>query len=489
MFLPLSSAAILYSLMKCDFYLYHVLHFITDTALKKLFNDVMGWMKKEVKKNKIRGGKCFGIMHAQFTNNEEIYIITLSGNGHGLDVTATGEVENKPRPYKERWESLHEYLQNHCDISNKVKVAEFDILHKACLVKHKQKIIKDQIFFDKWKDRLDIWIGEWYKLWNKTNKDFAIKEFVEKGMESTYLEQMRVEAPSEAEALTRYEDIVDFVTDCIPDYLPTNERPENYELPIRMQMNEVLFTKTPNEIRTLFEAKLNLHKLNQYRQKFEELRDNFMTDYLLLLACWDASCWSVIYGCAEITSPLSARGFMVPAWNLNKFFSACQLAYWQKVANLICNMYKKEYEEKGLPKGCTSVAMIWGGILQGGFKGTTGIVNFFIQCAEDNALCTLDEYVNDKNLTCQRVSWYSFYCQNECQRKKCKDRNCPKKECKKYECYKKPLCPFCKVGFRNRVTENFHTDRSCQFQLYIDGENVSDDSDEGDIDYVNLSFE
>ena len=103
-------------------------------------------------------------MHAQFTNNEEIYIIALSGNGHGLDVTATGEIENKPSPYKERWESLHEYLKNHCDIANKVKVARFDILHTACLVKHEQQIIKDQKFFGKWEERLDSWIGEWYKL-------------------------------------------------------------------------------------------------------------------------------------------------------------------------------------------------------------------------------------------------------------------------------------------------------------------------------------
>ena len=105
------------SLMKCDFY--HVLYFIADTALKKLFNDVMEWMKKEVKKNKIRGSKCLGIMHAQFTNNDEIYIIALSGNGHELDVTATGEVVNKPRLYKKRWENLHNYLQANCGIANK----------------------------------------------------------------------------------------------------------------------------------------------------------------------------------------------------------------------------------------------------------------------------------------------------------------------------------------------------------------------------------
>ena len=473
--------------MKYDFF--HVLHFIADTTLKKLFNDVMEWMKKEVKKN-IRGSKCIGILHAQFTNNEEIYIIALSGNGHGLDVTATGEVEYKPTPYKARWESLHEYLKNNCDITNKVKVAEFDILHKACLVKHRQNIINDQEFINEWIKRLEFWIGEWYKLCNKANKDFAIKEFVGKGMKSTYLEQMKVEAPTEEKALERYDDIVDFVTDCIPDYLPKDKRPKNYELPIRMQMLKVLFTKTPYEIRTLFEEKLNSHKLNQYRQKFDELRKNFMNDYLPLLACWDASCWPVIYRCAYITSPLPARGLIVPVWNLNQFFSPRYFAYWCKVADLIWNMYKKEYEEKGLPKGYTSVSMIWGGILQGGPKFTTGIVNFFIQCAEDNALCTLDKYVNDnKNLTCQGVSWYAFDCQNKCQRKNCKDSNCPKKECKKYECYKKPLCPFCKVGFRNRVTEAFHTDKSHQFQLYIDGENVSDDSDEGDIDYVNLSFE
>ena len=42
-------------------------------------------------------------MYAQFT---KIYIIALSGSDHGLDVTATGEVENKPRPYKEKMGKL-----------------------------------------------------------------------------------------------------------------------------------------------------------------------------------------------------------------------------------------------------------------------------------------------------------------------------------------------------------------------------------------------
>ena len=64
--------------------------------------------------------------------------------------------------------------------------------------------------------------------------------------------------------------------------------------------------------------------------------------------------------------------------------------------------------------------------------------------------------------------------------------NCPKKECNKYKFYKIPLCKFCKVGFINCVIEG--TDKSRQLQLYIDGVNVSDDSDEGDIDYINLSF-
>ena len=210
-----------------------------------------------------------------------------------------------------------------------------------------------------------------------------------------------------------------------------------------------------------------------------------MQDYFLFLVCWDASCWTVKYP-PIFKSHLEIRGLQVPVQNhLNQFFSAKYLAYWQKVADNIFCKYKDEYEQRGLPKGYTTVSMIWGGILLGGCKGTTGIVNFFIQCAEDNALCTLVEHVNDKNLKCQKVSWYAFSCQNKCQRKECKDSNCPKKKCEKCECYKKPLCPFCKVGFKNRIIENLHIDKS---QLYIDDKNVSDDLDEGNIDYVNLSF-
>ena len=44
------------------------------------------------------------------------------------------------------------------------------------------------------------------------------------------------------------------------------------------------------------------------------------------------------------------------------------------------------------------------------------------------------------------------------------------------------------MDFRNRVIKDL--DHRChQLQLDIDGENVSDDSDKGKIDYVNLSFE
>ena len=61
---------------------------------------------------------------------------------------------------------------------------------------------------------------------------------------------MKVEAPTEKEALKRYKDIVEFVTDCLLEYIPKGKKcPENYELPVRMQMNEVLFTKTPDEIK------------------------------------------------------------------------------------------------------------------------------------------------------------------------------------------------------------------------------------------------
>ena len=394
-----------------------------------------------------------------------------------------------------------------------MKVAEFDILHKACLVKHEKKVINDQEFFNEWARRLKVWIGEWYKLYNKAHKDLTTKEFVEKSMKSTYLEQMKVEAPTEEAALERYDDIVDFVTDCIPDYLPNDDRPEN--LPIRMQMVKELFTKTPDEIRASFEEKLT-DEFTQYREKFKMLLRSFTRHYFPLLVCWDISCSIVtpnnlthlliggqthflkiqtqdlnlnIPVRPNILIKIETRGLNLDVSPCNFYEFKRFFEYWQKVGDLMWAKYKKEYEEKGLPKGYTSVSMIWGGILQGGFKGNTGIVNFFIQCAEDNALCTLVTHVNDNNvnLACQKVSWYAFYCQNECQKGNCKDSNCPEKKCEKYECYKKPLCPFCKVGFKDRVMKNLHIDES---QLHIDGENVSysDDFDEGDIDYVNLNL-
>lgn len=94
-------------------------------------------------------------------------------------------------------------------------------------------------------------------------------------MKNTYLEQMKAEAPTLEEALLRYEYIVDFVTDCIPDYQPHMERKDNYEPPHRMKIVELLMTKTPGEIKQWFEEELKSPKLRQYKETFEKLCKEF----------------------------------------------------------------------------------------------------------------------------------------------------------------------------------------------------------------------
>ena len=452
------------------------------------------------KKRKINLSKCVGILHARFTNGKEIYIIALSGTGYKLDVESPGV---QIAPYNTVWTNLNHYLNQLPDIPKNVIVAEFDAVHKACLIKYGYKIIDDQELFKGWIERLKYWIGEWhkhYKKWIKMKKKFTIKWLVEQGMKDTYLEQMKVEAPSEAEAIQRFEDIVDFLTDCIPEYQPNGDR-----IPLRMKIIEILFTKTPTEIENWFVNELAT-TLSQYRTDFERLCREFMSTYHTLLVCWDVSCTDVsnmhvtidqlsVMGASII---IHTRGVQItiPASNIKRFFKDC-FDYWQQVGELICREYKREYNEiYHLPKGYTTVSMIWGGILKGGFKYGTGITNFFIQCAEDNALCTLAKYAKENKLQCQEVSWNAFQYKNKCKKGECEDIDadcehdkCKGKECKgkDFKCYSiehKDLCAFCKQTFKSRVAQALSI---AEDNIQIEDENVSSDSDEEDSSYGILS--
>lgn len=86
---------------------------------------------------------------------------------------------------------------------------------------------------------------------------------------------------------------------------------------------------------------------------------------------------------------------------------------------MILDNYKERYDRYPLPKGYATVSFIWGGIINAcEMKYTDEIVNFFIHCAEDNALCTLVKYMGEEeNLECQNVSWYAFDCMNKYHKK------------------------------------------------------------------------
>lgn len=136
--------------------------------------------------------------------------------------------------------------------------------------------------------------------------------------------------------------------------------------------------------------------------------------------------------------------------------------------------------------------MIWGGILQGGFKYNTGIANFFIQCAEDNALCTLKSLVEKHELKCKKVSWYAFQFKNKCKKNECKDNDCKHDKCKgkDFKCHSiehKDLCVFCKHTFRVRVIEALGIDKQ---NIHIEDESVGSDTDEDEEDssYRILSY-
>ena len=436
-----------------------------------------------------------------------------------------------------------------------VIIAEFDAVHKAFLVKYTGEN-KDQKFFEEWKNRFKNWMGEWHK------KTKSVTRYVEQGMKDTYLEQMTVETPSVEEAELRFKDVVDFLVDCKP------------EVPLRMKINEILFTKNPDEIRRWFDKKLEI-QLNQFKTGFERLCSEFMSRYRPLLICWDVSCTNLVihtktrdvdlampaddlrtyFQCCsnywqkisellcteyikeydetyqlpkgyervswiwggivptknpheirrrfhnELKTQLSqfktgferlcskfmsryrpllicldvsyankinlihnmkTRGvdLAMPADDFRTYFQRCS-DYWQKIGDLLWTEYKKEYDGTNqLPKGYTTVSMIWGGILQGGFKYNTGIANFFIQCAEDNALCTLVSYIEEHKLEnkCKKVSWHAFQYENKCEKGECKDTGCKSDKCKgkNFDCYSikhKPLCAFCKHTFIPRVTQ------------------------------------
>lgn len=115
---------------------------------------------KVSKKKKIQSSKCVGIMHAQFTNNEEVYIIALSGPGYKPSSNDISQLE--PTGYHETWKELMKNPRQLLDVPENVIVAEFDAVHKDCLAKYNNKIINDKIFFEQWVQRLDNWIKEWH---------------------------------------------------------------------------------------------------------------------------------------------------------------------------------------------------------------------------------------------------------------------------------------------------------------------------------------
>ena len=407
-------------------------------------------------------GKCVGVMYAQFTNNEDVYIISLSGSGYNPNIASSGTSELQPTSYHKTWENLSKNPQQ-LGVSENVIVAKFDAVHKACLAEYGFGITTNKDFFKKWVERMDNWIGEWYKQYIqmiRENRIFTIRWLVEKGMESTYLEQMKADAPSEEEALKRYKDIVDFVTDCIPDYKPKDKRPKNYELPLRMRMVEMLMTKTPDEIIAWFDKELDSPKLSRYKKEFERLCKEFKGE-----------CPKTVYGIINV--------------NQRKEFL-------EKVCDDFWTKYKRKYDEFKLPKGYTTVSMIWGGILPDGCKYSSKMADFFIQCAEDNALCTLVNYIEEKqyfkeNIKCQNFYWRAFQYTNKCKEGHCENSNCKHDECKdKFWIETKPLCPFCKIAFPGRVEEALKID---QTKMYIEDPSISEDSDEGEIDDYYLSVD
>ena len=242
-------------------------HFSLTLAdkIRALAEKVMKWCH-----GKIRQSKCVGILHAQFINDKEVYIIALSGTGYKLDVKSSDDVKLQLAPYNTVWKKLKNVIDKMVDIPVNVIMAEFDAVHKDCLVKYTGEI-NDQKFFEEWRMRLKYWIGEWHKHYNKNKQklNLTINRLVEQGMKDTYLEQMKVESPTEEEAELRFKDIVDFLVDCIPEYQPNSN-----DVSLRMKILEILQTKNPDEIRCWFCNELAT-KLSQFKTTFERLCSDF----------------------------------------------------------------------------------------------------------------------------------------------------------------------------------------------------------------------
>lgn len=313
----------------------------------------MKWYHSKNRKKEKEKKKCVGILHAQFTNDEEVYIVTLSGTGYELDVELSNDVKLQIAPYNTVWRKLRDHLKQLQlpGIPKNVIVAEFDAVHKACLAKYKGEN-KDQKFFEEWRKRLENWIGGWhirYMKMRETNKKFTVKWLVEQGMKDTYLEQMKVEAPSEEEAEQRCKDVVDFLTECIPEY-----QPNSGETPLRMKIIEILFTKSPTEITDWFNDELKT-KLSQYKTAdFKSLCREFMSRYRALLICWDVSCVNTC-----IKANIRGVDLNICVSHFITCFKDC-VDYWQRIKELVyIDLLIKGYANRELMSRYRPLLICW----------------------------------------------------------------------------------------------------------------------------------
>ena len=311
----------------------------------------------------------------------------MSGTGYELNVEPSGGINLQTARYNTVWENLSKHLKEIPGIPEYC-VAKFDAVHKACLATYRG-VNNDPEFLEKWREKLKNWVGEWYKHFKKMkekNVKFTIKSLVEQGMKNTYLEQMKVEAPSEKEAEERFKDIVDFLTDCIPEYQPNSD-----EVPLRMKIIEILHTKNINEIKDWFKKEL---ETNKYKTDFEGLCRKFLSKYYAVLICWNISC------CKD---SIPVRGVNIPVTCIAGFRDYCH--YWQKIGELISEEYIKEYDETNrLPKGYAKISMILGGIFPtlGGIfptKISNKIKDWFMEELETNQCKTDFERLRRKFLS------------------------------------------------------------------------------------------
>ena len=408
---------------------------IEDSALK-LAKEVNNWCKRK----RIRNSKCIGILYARFHNNKFVFVIAMSGTGKNIDGDTTD--------YKKKWSGLESYLKTTNSIPPYV-IAEFDSVHKACLGKQRKifahttkalnaiynmdcqgKTLTEMIeqmkeiwsenmkkngivtneFFEDWLKRLKSLVKQWSEKYKKLNSNGShcsledFKKLVDEKMKDPFLIQLEeLEIPNPRE---RYNFIVEFIVDCSPTY-------DDQNMPVRMQVAQLLLTKTPEEISAWFENQLQSNQdLACYKQTFL----TFIHDFQQLK---EINCLYV--------------GFSEDA----------SIRLWEA--------YKLEYDRKGLPTGYTTVSMIWGNILAAPVP-TPAFVDMFIQCAEDNALCKLVSYITEnKDLLCKAISWFAY------------DRDCNIKY----------LCPFCEIGFQDRLTKVLEKLGSTLVEISINGKVVS----------------